>query len=49
MNQLELTKQPSDLLHQNAIEVLIWLKQVWSGELLEPINFNWHGLAEAAA
>jgi hypothetical protein len=22
---------------------------VWSGELRSPINFNWHGLAEAAA
>jgi hypothetical protein len=29
--------------------VLAWLKQVWSGQLQSPENFNWHGFAEAAA
>jgi hypothetical protein len=49
MNQLEPTKILSKLLDQDPAEVLSWLKQVWSGELRSPINFNWHGLAEAAA
>ena len=49
MNQLKSTKLLNKLLQQDATEVLAWLKEVWSGELRSPINFNWHGLAEAAA
>lgn len=49
MNQLESTKLLNELLQHDATEVRDWLKQVWSGQLPSPINFNWHGLAEAAA
>jgi hypothetical protein len=40
MNQLESTKQLNELLKQDVTEVLAWLKQVWSGELRSPTNFN---------
>ncbi len=49
MNQLESTKLLNEILQQDATEVLNWLKHVRKGELPLPINFNWHGLAEAAA
>ncbi len=49
MNQLESTKLLNDLLQQDACDVLAWVKQVREGKLQSPINFNWHGLAEAAA
>lgn len=49
MNQLESTKLLNELLQQDACDVLTWVKQVREGKLQSPINFNWHGLAEAAA
>jgi hypothetical protein len=49
MNQLESTKLLNSLLQQDASDVLAWAKQVREGKLQSPINFNWHGLAEAAA
>lgn len=49
MNQLQSSELLNELLQQDANDVLVWLKQVWSGQLRSPTNFNWHGLAEAAA
>ncbi|KAF3885147.1 MULTISPECIES: hypothetical protein [Nostocales] len=44
-NPLDLLNQ---LLQKDASDVLAWLKDIWSGQLKAPKDFNWLGLAQAA-
>lgn len=41
--------QLNKLLQQDASQVLTWVKYILTGKLPTPENFNWLGLAEAAA
>lgn len=49
MNQLQSTILLNDLLQQDAAEVQVWLRSIESSSLKPPLEFNWLGLAEAAA
>jgi len=48
MNQSESTNQLNQLLRQDASCVKAWLKDIWSGKLKAPEEFNWLGLAQGA-
>lgn len=39
----------NDVLQEHPSETLAWARRVWSGQERAPADFNWLGLAEAAA
>ncbi|HLP91157.1 MAG TPA: hypothetical protein VK184_21580 [Nostocaceae cyanobacterium] len=49
MNESQSTKLLNELLLQNPSDVKVWLKRVWLDQEKVPEEFNWLGLAEAAA
>jgi len=49
MNQSESTQLLNELVRQDASDVKNWLKRIWSKQEEVPEDFNWLGLAEAAA
>ncbi|HIK09310.1 MAG TPA: hypothetical protein IGS52_03410 [Oscillatoriaceae cyanobacterium M33_DOE_052] len=49
MIQSELVTQPNQILQQDAELAMDWLQNIWAADFYLPAEFNWLGLADAAA